>query len=56
MKSRPFIEIKIQSLYTFNVSAQEPEMQVFLRMILNESLFHPILMKNSKAIRLNWEV
>ena len=56
MKTGPFIEIKIQSLYTFKVRVREPEMQVFLRMILNESLFEPILMRHSNAIRLNWEV
>ena len=47
------MEIKIQSLSTFNVLAQEPEMQVFLRMIRNESLVEPIRMRYTAARKLN---
>ena len=55
MKSGTFIKIKMQSLYTFNVRAQEPEMHIFLRMILNKSLFEPILTRHSNDSRLNRE-
>ena len=49
------IGIKIQSLSTFNVRAQEPEMQVFLRMIRNKSLVEPILMRHGGASKCNLE-